>query len=107
MSLSINSIFHQLYFWSQKSDADFYLLEGDNLFRVFNLLTSILIIYFFTRAALEGRKAWQLLRHSATDDEGLLEGTERLGKMFRWLVLWSGVFIGTILITKFWVSILG
>lgn len=107
ISLTINSIFLQLYNWSQKSYTDFYLLEGDNLFRVFNLLTSLLIIYFFSRAVLEGHKAWRLLRQSETDDDALLEGTERLGKMFRWLTLWGYVVIGTVILTKFWVNILG
>jgi hypothetical protein len=107
LSQSLNGIFFQLYFWSRRSDSDFYLLEGDNLFRVFNLLTALIIAYLFIRGVLEGRKAWLLLKHSETDDDALLEGTERLGKMFRWLTLWGGVYIGTHIFIEFWAAILG
>lgn len=84
--------FHYL-LWSSMSDSDFYLLESETLPKVLNLLYSVGILYCFARATQEGFLAWRLLRHCETEDEALLEGTERLGKMFRWLTLWGASFL--------------
>ena len=77
---------------------DFYLFEGNNLRMTVSLLLSIAIIYCYSRGIMEGYKSWQLLKSGATDDDALLEGTERLSKMFRWLTLWGGLFVTTLVL---------
>jgi hypothetical protein len=103
ISVSLLSLYSIFWFWSQKQ-GDFYLLEGGNLSRVFNLLSTSAIIYCFTKGIIEGHKAWRLLRSSETDDDALLEGTERLGKMFRWLTLWGAIYMGTLVLQTIWRS---
>ncbi|MFN0174991.1 MAG: hypothetical protein ACKVU0_10120 [Saprospiraceae bacterium] len=91
------SLFSIVWTWSERQ-GDFYLLEGGNLARVLNLLATSAIIYCFAKGIIEGHKAWRLLRSSETDDDALLEGTERLGKMFRWLTLWGAIYMGTLVL---------
>ncbi len=97
MLLGLSSAAQTAYFhywlWSAMPDPDFYLLEPETLTKVLSLLYSIGILYFFARAAMEGFFSWRLLRHCDTDDEALLEGTERLGKMFRWLSICGITFL--------------
>ncbi len=101
ISVSLRSLYLIFWSWSQRQ-GDFYLLEGGNLFRVFDMLSTSAIIYCFAMGILEGHKAWRLLRSSETDDDALLEGTERLGKMFRWLTLWGGIYMATLLLELVW-----
>jgi len=104
VSTLLNSLYYLIWYWSQKSlpATKFYLLEGDNLYRLLSLAINIGLFYACARGIFEGYKAWRLLRFSKTDDDALLEGTERLGKMFRWLVIWAGVFGARILFV--WLS---
>ncbi len=93
--------------WTKFPLKEFYLLEGSTLLRVLVPLTMFAMYYFFFRGMIEGYKAWRLLRFSETDDDALLEGSERLGKMFRWLVIWAGVFGARILfglLSQQWMS---
>lgn len=91
-------------YWAEKTlpSSEFYLLEDGNLYRVISILISIALIYLCTRGMLEGYKAWSMLRHCESNDEALLEGSERLGKMFRWLVFGGGVFGTRILLKTLW-----
>lgn len=103
--VGISSVLLKLFhLWSteQWSTGDFYLLEDGNLFKIVNILASAVIIYCFARGVLEGHKAWRYLKSSETDDDALLEGTERLAKMFRWLALWGGFFIASVVLESVW-----
>ncbi len=83
--------------WTKYPLKEFYLLEEGTLFRILVPVLMAAMYYFFFRGMIEGYQAWRLLRFSETDDDALLEGSERLGKMFRWLVIWAGVFVARIL----------
>ena len=106
ISSALISVF-PLFWYLQHLQGDFYLLEGDNAYRVFNLLATALIIYCFAQAMIQGFKAWKHLRFSETDDEALLEGSERLAKMFRWLSLWGGGYFGFLVLVKVWSAFIG
>ncbi len=95
------SLFSLFWFWMQR-EGDFYLLEGGNLYKVLNLLVTSAMIYCFARGIIEGNKAWRLLRWCETDDDALLEGTERLSKMFRWLTFWGGLYLAYPILGKVW-----
>ncbi|MBC7775256.1 MAG: hypothetical protein H7246_07445 [Phycisphaerae bacterium] len=96
------SVLSQLWFWMQRQKGDFYLLEGGNLYRLLNLLLISAIVYCFARAVIEGYKSWKLLKYSQTDDDALLEGTERLSKMFRWLTFWGVLYLAYPILGKVW-----
>ena len=102
ISASLLLLFDYYWFWTAYPLKEFYLLEGDTLYRILSPLTMGVLYFLFFRGTMEGYKAWRLLRHSETDDEALLEGSQRLGKMFRWLVIWGGVFVARILLV--WLS---
>jgi hypothetical protein len=109
ISTLLNSLFVLIGYWSQKAlpATKFYLLEGENLYRVLSLVINIALFYTCLRGTFEGYQAWRLLRFSETDDDALLEGSERLGKMFRWLVIWAGIFGARILfglLSQQWMS---
>lgn len=71
----------------------FYLFENGNFLKIIKTLASAAYIFLFSKALLEGTKAWRMLKNGRDEDDDLLEGTERLGKMFRWLTLWGGLFL--------------
>jgi len=104
LSTFIKSLYFLYSYWSEKTlpSSEFYLLEGGNLYRVVSIMINIALIYLCTRGMLEGYKAWSKLGHCESNDEALLEGSERLGKMFRWLVFGGGVFGTSILLKILW-----
>lgn len=108
--LGLSTILKSLHFlytyWAEKDlpTDKFYLLEGGNLFRVISLLVNISFLYLCTRGIYEGYKAWSLLRHCETDDQALLEGSERLGKMFRWMALGAAFYLTFPLLENVWSS---
>jgi hypothetical protein len=104
ISTFIKSLYFLYSYWSEKTlpYSEFYLLEDGNLYRVIIIMISIALIYLCTRGMLEGYKAWSMLRHCESNDEALLEGSERLGKMLRWLVFGGGVFGASILLKTLW-----
>ncbi len=107
ISAFLLSLFDLYLSWILYPLKDFYLLEGNTLFRTLSALTMVAMYYLFFRGMLEGYKAWRLLRYSETDDDALLEGSERLGKMFHWLVIWAGIFgarILLVLLSQKWMS---
>lgn len=79
--------------WMNGMKGGFYLLQGDTLYFLGYYFAEFAAIYLLGRAVWEGLEAWRLLRHSDTDDNALLDGTDRQTKMFRWLVYW-GVWYG-------------
>lgn len=84
--------------WAQWQSGGFYLFEGDNLPNISRLGLSLLSLLFFTLAILEGKKIWPLLKICDQDDDALLEGTERLAKMFRWLYYWGAAVLASIVL---------
>lgn len=84
--------------WAQWQSGGFYLFEGSNLFYISNFALSLLALLFFTLAILEGKKIWPLLKICDQDDDALLEGTERMAKMFRWLFYWGGAVLVSIVL---------
>jgi hypothetical protein len=102
LSTILNSLYYLYGYWAQKvfPTTGFYLLEGGNFYRAIRLLANMLLIYLGVRGIFEGYKAWSLLRHCESDDDALLEGSERLGKMFRWLALFGGAYLGFIFLER-------
>jgi len=99
-------LFSLFWYW-MRHHGDFYLLEGGNLYKVLNLLATSIMIYLFARGIIEGNKAWRLLRSSETDDDALLEGTERLSKMFHWLTIWGIFYLAYPILQKVWSAFVG
>ena len=87
-------------FWLEirEISGDFYLMEGKNPKIIFDLLMGFVLLFLFARGIMEGKQAWSLLKFCETDDAALLEGTERLGKMFRWFVWWAGVLLASLFV---------
>lgn len=92
---SFSSLYVQYYIWSTRlmPDRDFFLFEDYNWLYVFNTLSILALIYLYFRSILEGYKAFSLFQLSSSNDEALLEGQERLGKMFTWLCWWAGAYV--------------
>lgn len=86
----------------EQDTGPFYLFEGNNLFVWINYLGSILGLYFLIHAALEGLQGWKRLLKSKTDDDALLEGTERLGKMFKFFTWGICTIVLIILFRSIW-----
>lgn len=101
ISIVSHSLYPLLLRWSQEQ-GDFYLLEGRNLYRLFQLLSTLFVTYCFARFIIEGNKTWRLLRYSESSDDALLEGTERLGKMFFWLTFCGGAYLGSLIVKTVW-----
>lgn len=90
-----SSLYVQYYIWSMRlaPDRDFFLFEDYNWLYVFNTLSLFALLYLYFRGIIEGYKAFSLFQLSSIDDEALLEGQERLGRMFTWLCWWAGVYV--------------
>lgn len=94
LSSGLFALYYLLSDWQKDTEGrDFYLLEGSNPYRALKLLSTTLPYGFVFYALFQGQKAWKLLHRCQTDDNALLEGTERLGKLFRWLVFASATFL--------------
>jgi hypothetical protein len=92
---SFSSLYVQYYIWSMQlaADRDFFLFEDYNWLYVFNTLSLFALLYLYFRGIIEGYKAFQQFQLSSVDDEALLEGQERLGKMFTWLCWWASAYV--------------
>lgn len=92
---SFSRLYVQYYTWSMRlaPDRDFFLFEDYNWLYVFNTLSLLALIYLYFRGIMEGYKAFSQFQQSGVDDEALLEGQERLAKMFTWLCWWAGAFV--------------
>lgn len=101
ISYAAMAAYFLIWFWSKANLEDFYLLQDGNLSRLFNLFVRIALYTCFFKGVLEGFKAWKQLRICQTDDDALLEGSHRLGKMFRWLTLWGGIYVVSLVIEHF------
>ncbi|MBL7829327.1 MAG: hypothetical protein JNJ57_22010 [Saprospiraceae bacterium] len=82
--------------WTQYADTSeseaFYLLEGDNLYKVVQFLLTFSMFFTYFKGVLTGFRAFKQLKRSAEDDEALLEGSERLWKTLYWLTLWIAIY---------------
>lgn len=92
--------------WLSALGGDYYLMEGANLYKAFDALISVALLYLFIRGVVEGRQAFQHLRDSANDDDALLEGNERLVAMLRWFALFGFVFTGVLILQKVWYELM-
>ena len=101
ISYAANAAYFLIWFWSKANLEDFYLLQDGNLSRLFYLLVRIALFTCFFKGVQEGFKAWKQLRFSQTDDDALLEGSLRLGRMFRWLSFWGGIYVASLVIEHF------
>lgn len=72
--------------------------SSDQLLPMISFMVTAAMLFFFTKGVTEGIRAWKLLKIGAQDDQALLEGSERLAKMFRWFSIWAGVFISSSLV---------
>ncbi|HAD14571.1 MAG TPA: hypothetical protein DCF33_19270 [Saprospirales bacterium] len=92
---SFSSLYVQYYIWAMRlaPDRDFFLFEDYNWLYVFNTLSLFALIYLYFRGIIEGYKAFQQFQDCSVDDEALLDGQERLGKMFTWLCWWAGAYV--------------
>jgi len=103
--LGVTALLNLLFEIGLKFEQDtgpFYLFEGNNLFVWINYLGSILGHYFLIHAALEGLQGWKRLLKSKTDDDALLEGTERLGKMFKFFTWGICTIVLIIIFRSIW-----
>ena len=89
--LAVNTLF----IWTKGNKENLHLLSNGIINAIFPIITSLIAIYFFIRAIIEGYKSWKLL--DKTDENDLLEGTERLSKMFRWLAIWGIFYVLTLM----------
>lgn len=85
---------HNFWQWFGYVNEEFYLLEDRNPSIFWGFSTSFFVYCLLGLSAWEGWKAWSLLKHAADDDNALLEGTERLAKMFKWLAIWGVASVG-------------
>lgn len=85
----------RMWLWQELHKGDFYLMEGNNLRDMYGILGSGIILYLFVRSTMEGYRAWKYLKNAETNDDDLLEGTERLAKFFYWLAVWGIAFVAS------------
>ena len=88
------ALYYFYHFGISLSGKSFYLFEGANLYKVLNLAASLTFYFLLAKGLWNGWKAWRFLKNSASDDADLLEGTEHLGKMFRWLTYAVAIYLG-------------
>lgn len=92
--------------WTGRLQGEFYLLEKNNLYRIWSFCTEIGAIYLFTRGAWVGFQVARDINAGVRfdDDDALLNGFERLTPMFRWFVLWGAFWLGCAILEKiyFW-----
>jgi hypothetical protein len=86
MLLAICTAIMLIFTWKRMifdNSESFLLFERGNLFKTLILLFKATILYFQVRAYQEGLKAFKCLKNALENDDDLLEGTDRLGEMFR------------------------
>lgn len=87
------SLLIELWELTVERDDSFYLLDDKNLAPSLELLIAALLLFLFSKGTLAGVKAWRQLKNAESDDDSLLEGTEQLSRMFRWLAIWGAIFM--------------
>jgi len=83
----------EFWMWAKWVQGGIYILHPDTFPHFLKLFSSLLTLTFFTLGILEGKRIWPMLSICADNDDALLEGSERLGKMFRWFSWWGGAVL--------------
>lgn len=84
-----------LWGWQTRMSGDFYLLEGNNAFKVLRFCSTGIMIYLFVRGA---RAGFQCMQNIATgsrydDDNALLDGFKGITPMLKWFTIWGAFWL--------------
>lgn len=81
--------------WQEARSGDFFLLEGNNAYRVWRFCATGIMVYLFVRGAWAGYQAMRNMyagsRHE--DDNALLDGFEGMTPMLKWFTIWGAFWL--------------